>query len=194
MVANKQLGQLRIIAGEWRGRPLQFPAESGLRPTHDRIRETLFNWLQADIVDANCLDLFAGSGALGFESLSRGAAHVTMLETSFDVYTSLVANKSKLKAENLTVLHRSFSSELPTLEQGPFDLVFLDPPYHQGWLEKAIAWLCNNELLNDSALVYVEAEAELDLSFVERYLQPYKHKKTRQVQYALYTLEASIKA
>lgn len=186
VTANKQLGQLRIIAGQWRGRALHFPVESGLRPTHDRIRETLFNWLQGDIVGANCLDLFAGSGALGFEALSRGAAHATMCEANFDVYTALTANQSRLNATNLTLLHRRFSPDLPILAQGPFDLVFLDPPYHENWLAKAVAWLANNALLAESALVYIEAEADLDLSFVEQYLQPVKHKSTKQVQYSLF--------
>jgi 16S rRNA (guanine966-N2)-methyltransferase len=145
---------LRIIGGKWRGRKITFPSVDGLRPTHDRIRETLFNWLMHDVVDANCLDLFAGSGALGLEALSRGAQQVTFIDTNVQVCQSLRDILSELSA-NAIVLHDSFES-LST--PSPFDLVFLDPPFGSGLLSPAIAWLEAKNILTDSARVYIEVE------------------------------------
>ncbi|MDF1653964.1 MAG: 16S rRNA (guanine(966)-N(2))-methyltransferase RsmD [Coxiellaceae bacterium] len=184
---NRKLGQLRIIAGEWRGRCIQFPIESGLRPTHDRIRETLFNWLQADIAGANCLDLFAGSGALGFEALSRGAKHTTFVESDITVSQALKVSQQKLQTDNVSIFNQPFSSDMPALSTGPFDLVFLDPPYEENLIEQSVLWLCNNDMLSEHALVFIECEKEYDLSVVDKYLEQVKLKHTRHICYGLYT-------
>ncbi len=182
---NKQLGRLRIIAGEWRGRSIEFAEAHGVRPTHDRIRETLFNWLQGDIVDAKCLDLFAGSGALGFEALSRGADSVTMMESDRAVYKQLTAAKDLLKADKAMILQQPFRDTLGPVSGGPFDVVFLDPPYEQDLLLPAVTWLCNQQMVSDNALIYVEAEVGFDIDKLTAYFDIYRHKKGRNVQYAL---------
>lgn len=152
--------QLRIIGGQWRSRRLSFPAIEGLRPTLDRIRETLFNWLQHEVEGARVLDAFAGSGALGFEALSRGAKEVFFLEKSSAAATQLKSNLTLLKATNAQVWT---GDSLIWLEQNTteFDLVFLDPPFHQGLLQSAIELL----ELKAGALVYVEHEPELHPSW-----------------------------
>ncbi len=186
---NRKIGQLRIIAGEWRGRLIQFPAETGLRPTHDRIRETLFNWLQTDVVDANCLDLFAGSGALGYEALSRGAKSATFVDPDMTVASALRQTQQILSAEDVAIKNQAFSESMPALSTGPFDLVFLDPPYEHNLIEQSVRWLCNNEMLTEHSLLYVECEKGYDLSVVDKYLENVKLKQTRHIQYGLYALK-----
>lgn len=156
------MNTVRIIGGEWRRRVLRFPDSEGLRPTPDRVRETLFNWLGQDLTGLNCLDLFAGSGALGFEAASRGAAKVVMVETSPKVLAALEANKNTLQANGRLQIVRSdavkFASSLPT-EGVRFDVMFLDPPYKQGWIERLAPLL--PELMVEDGVVYVEAEHAL---------------------------------
>lgn len=116
---------LQIIAGDYRHRKIQFIEADGLRPTGARIRETLFNWLAPDIIGKTCLDLFAGSGILGFEALSRGAKHVTFVEKNRYVAKQIADNINTLKIPNATLLNTDFSTAL----SGQYDVVFLDPPY-----------------------------------------------------------------
>ncbi len=155
-------GKVRIIGGQWRSRVLRFSASSELRPTPDRIRETLFNWLAFDITGAYCLDLFAGSGALGFEALSRGAAFVAMVEQSPPVVASLRENAQLLGAVDKVAI---YSAAIPQWQLPPmphkFDIVFLDPPFHHNWLPICWQWLEDQQCLAADALVYVEAEREL---------------------------------
>ncbi len=165
---GKSAGKIRIIAGKYKGRKLPVLMEEGLRPTTDRVKETVFNWLMPYISQANCLDCFAGSGGLGFEALSRGADQVTLVELNRTAAKQLLANKELLKADNLTVVH---SDALSFLKEGflkpgltvsapkPFDLVFLDPPFRQQLVEQA-AQLLNHSSLAEQALIYVEMEAE----------------------------------
>ena len=120
--------QLRIIGGEWKRRQLAFASIEGLRPTPDRVRETLFNWLMWDIQNAQVLDICTGSGALSFEALSRGAKHVTMIEPDRTQAQFLKQNIQLLKAENCLLKVTTAQQALPTLKSS-FDLVFLDPPY-----------------------------------------------------------------
>ncbi len=155
--------RLRIIAGRWRGRKLDFPARPGLRPTPDRVRETLFNWLQPVIPGAHCLDLFAGSGALGWEALSRGAAGVVMVDSDRSVVKNLRDNGKRLGAEGLTVLQGRALEYLAGSPAGPFDIVFLDPPYRQGLLPGCIHQLERGGWLAPHAWIYVESEAGLPL-------------------------------
>ncbi len=120
--------QVRIIGGQWRGRKLPFPDQQGLRPTADRIRETLFNWLAPLLPGAHCLDLFAGSGALGFEAASRGAARVVLVENNAPAVQVLSANQQRLDAGAVSIVH-SDARQYLTGSQGSFDIVFLDPPF-----------------------------------------------------------------
>jgi len=150
---------VRIIGGQWRRRNLGFPDGEGLRPTPDRVRETLFNWLGQDLTGWDCLDLFAGSGALGFEAGSRGAARSVLVERSPVAFASLKDNARLLQGENLQII-REDALKFVAFTDLRFDLVFLDPPYHQGWLEKLAPLL--PRVLKDDALIYAEAEMPLE--------------------------------
>jgi len=158
---KKATGEVRIIAGKWRGRKLRFPVVEGLRPTPDRVRETLFNWLMPYIQDAVCLDLFAGSGALGFEALSRGAAHVVMVDENKAVCQALRGHADVLATNNATIVHASFPAVLSQLEKQRFNLVFLDPPFYQNLILNCIEQLETSACLQDDALIYVEAESSI---------------------------------
>ena len=148
-------GQIRIIGGQWRGRKLPVPDSPGLRPTTDRVRETLFNWLAPVIVDAQCLDCFAGSGALGLEALSRYAAGATLIEMDRAVSQQLIKNLATLKAGNARVVNSNAMSFLA--QKGtPHNIVFVDPPFRRGLLEETINLLEDNGWLADEALIYVE--------------------------------------
>ena len=156
------LNRLRIIGGQWRGRKLAFPDAPGLRPTPDRVREALLNWLQAEIVGARCLDLFAGSGALGLEALSRGASRVVMVDESSAATRQLEDNLQLLKCDDASVVRLSAQS---FLERGPgdarYDVVFLDPPFEQGLITPCVQLLEKNNWLAPGALIYIESEKSL---------------------------------
>ncbi|CAK0744824.1 16S rRNA m(2)G966 methyltransferase [Gammaproteobacteria bacterium] len=153
--------QLRIIGGQWRGRRLPFPDAVGLRPTPDRVRETLFNWLQGVVTGARCLDLFAGSGALGLEALSRGAAKTVLVEHNPMVATALRKHLVQLD----TVGHgQVVQADAMNYLQGPsqpFDIVFLDPPFHQGWIARCCPLLEERGWLAQGAWIYLETEVGL---------------------------------
>ena len=157
------MNTVRIIAGAWRRRVLHFPDALGLRPTPDRVRETLFNWLGQDLSGWNCLDLFAGSGALGFEAASRGAERVVLVDAAAKVVAALADNARQIGIESRLEIVRAdavkFASSLRSAG-ARFDLVFLDPPYRQGWLDR-LAPLLSDLLTADGAL-YVEAECALE--------------------------------
>lgn len=161
MAASKQ--EIRIIGGRFRSRKLRFPETEGLRPTPDRVRETLFNWLRDSTEGARCLDLYAGSGALGFEAVSRGARRVVMVDAQKPVTQSLKAHCDMLDVPEVVVVTanaRDFlkgSSEI-------FDVVFLDPPFRKGWLPSAGILLEKGGWLAPLALIYVEAERDFDFS------------------------------
>jgi len=158
-----KMNSVRIVGGQWRRRVLRFPDAEGLRPTPDRVRETLFNWLGQDLTGLSCLDLFAGSGALGFEAASRGAAPVVMVENSPRVIAVLEENASLLKAGTALRIVRSDAVKFASSQRESgtrFDVVFLDPPYKQGWLEKLEPLL--TELVAADGALYVESEGALD--------------------------------
>ena len=182
-------GQIRIIGGQWRGRKLPVPESPGLRPTTDRVRETLFNWLAPSIVDANCLDCFAGSGALGLEALSRYAANATLLEMERGVAQQLQKNLATLKASNAKVVN---TNTLAFLAQAgaPHNIVFVDPPFRKGLLEETLKLLENNGWLSDEALIYIESEVENGLPPVPENWHVYREKVAGQVAYRLYQREA----
>jgi len=146
--------QVRIIGGQWRRRQLQFPSAAELRPTPDRVRETVFNWLGQTLDGKDCLDLFAGSGALGFEAASRAAGHVVMVERDRIAYAALVANAKTLQADNVELRCEDAFGFLDS-DQRLFDVVFLDPPYRQDSLPHLLTKLRGH--LAAGGLVYLEA-------------------------------------
>ena len=154
------MNSVRIIGGEWRRRVLRFPDSEGLRPTPDRVRETLFNWLGQDLDGWHCLDLFAGSGALGFEAASRGAARVVMIEHGPKVMAALQQNAELLKASGVLEIKRADALQYLSSTSLKFDLIFLDPPYHKGWIPRLEPLLA--KVLKEDAAVYVEAEHEIE--------------------------------
>ena len=176
-------GQVRIIAGTLRGSKLPVENRPGLRPTADRVRETLFNWLQSHIAGKRVLDLFAGTGALGFEAASRGAAEVVMLERDPQLATGLRATAERLKA---TAVRVECADALTWLAQPPeprFDLVFVDPPFSADlWTAAAKAvqpWLA------EDAWIYVESGHAADFALPPAW-EPWREGRTREVRYALY--------
>jgi len=177
--------RLRLIGGALRGRLIEFTEEPGLRPTPDRVRETLFNWLQPLIAGSHCLDLFAGSGALGFEALSRGASSVTLVEHSVTVGAVLRANASRLGATEIEI---TTSEAIAWLRRGVkrrYDIVFLDPPFHSGLLEQALDVLGNGEILSPGALVYLESDSNEAPPQTPEGWSVYRDKRAGQVAYRL---------
>lgn len=181
-------GQIRLIGGLWRGRKLPVLDSEGLRPTSDRTKETLFNWLMFDIREGRCLDLFAGSGSLGFEALSRGAAEVLLIEKNPNVAKQLSKNLASLPAAPGRVLHQDALQFLKTSGHA-FDVVFLDPPFHQQLLSEACALLETNGWLSEHAKIYVEREQAAALVLPANW-QLLKNKQAGQVSYQLYQREA----
>jgi 16S rRNA (guanine966-N2)-methyltransferase len=149
---------VRINAGVWRSRLLKFPDVEGLRPTPERVRQTVFNWLGQDLTGKNCLDLFAGTGAFGFEALSRNAKQVVLVEYARPAYQALLQNQALLKAENSHVVQQDALQFLATNQQ-QFDVIFCDPPYHKGWLDKLLPILSQH--LSSEGVLYVEAEFQI---------------------------------
>ncbi|MBU3824056.1 MAG: 16S rRNA (guanine(966)-N(2))-methyltransferase RsmD [Candidatus Oceanisphaera merdipullorum] len=183
-------GQIRVIGGQWRGRKLPVLNSEGLRPTSDRTKETLFNWLMFDIREALCLDLFAGSGSLGFEALSRGAAEVVLIEKDANVAKQLTQNLASLPAAPGRVIHQDALAFLQNPGRA-FEVVFLDPPFHQQLLAKACQLLETNGWLSEHAKIYIEHEQAADLSLPTNW-QMLKNKQAGQVSYQLYQREAQL--
>ena len=178
------LGSIRIIAGKYRGRKLPVLMAEGLRPTTDRVKETLFNWLMPYINEANCLDCFAGAGSLGFEALSRGAKKVSLIELNKAAIKQLLANKQLLKSENVVVYNANVLEFLKTPTPNKFDLVFIDPPFRQNLVSQTCE-LLENDWLTEQALIYVEMEAEGNQQLPNNW-QLLKEKIAGQVAYRLY--------
>ena len=153
------MNTVRIIGGQYRRRVLKFPDSEGLRPTPDRVRETLFNWLGQELDGWHCLDIFAGSGALGFEAASRGAARVVMVEQSAKVLAALRANAEMLQNPREVEIIRADALQYLASPKAKFDLIFLDPPYHKGWIARLEPLLTG--VLNEDGALYVEAEYEI---------------------------------
>ncbi|MGF1765153.1 16S rRNA (guanine(966)-N(2))-methyltransferase RsmD [Aliivibrio kagoshimensis] len=185
---KKRDGSIRIISGLWRGRKLPVHDSEGLRPTTDRVKETVFNWLAQDIPRSNCLDIFAGSGGLGFEALSRGADKVTMIELDKNAHHQLITNKNTLKSEKIEIIH---ANALDYLQQSgqPYDLVFIDPPFRKGLLEDTIKQLEANQWLANNALIYIETEKEISHIDAPAHWTLYREKTAGQVCYRLYQRE-----
>lgn len=179
---QKGSGTLRIIGGDWRGRRLEFPSSPNLRPTGDRIRETLFNWLAAEVGGSRCLDLFAGSGALGLEALSRGARHCTFLETSSAAIEGINAHLSLLNAVDRG---RVINTNALSWRDDPFDIVFVDPPFSENLAIDSLRHLINNQLLTHSALVYLEVASTTSLEDLPPALSIIRDKQSGAVRYLL---------
>ncbi len=174
------MSRVRIIGGDWRSRLIDVSTVKGLRPTPDRVRETLFNWLGQDLDGKTCLDLFAGSGALGFEAASRGAEKVTMIEQDAVAFAALQHNVKTLHASCVQIVRGDALKFARSVIQ-PFDVVFLDPPYRAGWIERMAPLL--PDLLAKNGVVYVEAEYEIEN--IDR-LTRIKRGKAGQVYYHLF--------
>ncbi len=177
---------LRIIGGAWRGRKLRFPAASAIRPTPSRVRETLFNWLGAAIHGARCLDLFAGSGALGLEALSRGAAHVTFIEQDAKAAAALVALLGEWQAGASAHVERGDALRYLSGAAQPCDLVFLDPPFGSTLLSRAAALLAERGWLRGGARVYVECAAREALPPLPASWRLLRAKRAGEVGYHLF--------
>jgi len=180
-----QPNQVRIIAGQWRSRKINFPEVVGLRPSSDRVRETLFNWLMNEISGAHCLDLFAGSGILGLEALSRGAARVVAVDESALVIKALRQNAVILATNKLQCVQAAWPAVIKQLKE-PFDIVFLDPPFGQGLIEGCCASLVENNLLNSNAWIYVEMEVAAVLPKFPENWELFREMKTQQVRVLLF--------
>jgi 16S rRNA (guanine966-N2)-methyltransferase len=176
---------VRIIGGIWRGRRVRFPDIPGLRPTPDRVRETLFNWLQNSIVGARCLDLFAGSGALGIEALSRGAGHAVFVEQTPGVCRVLQQSLAALRATaNARIMEMGAARYLRTPVE-PFDIVFLDPPFGQNTLAEYIPMIEAGGWLKPAGLLYLENERESGVPTLPPHWELLKSKSAGQVGYHL---------
>lgn len=178
--------QLRIIGGQWRSRRFAFTEQPGLRPTPDRVRETLFNWLSGELDGARCLDPFAGSGALTLEALSRGAAFALACDTSRDVVQTLRSHLQTLGCSHAEVCQQDALGLLATPATQPFDMVFLDPPFRQGLLEPSCAALEANGWLTRHAWIYTESEAAPAVLTHPANWQLYREKRAGQVWYSLW--------
>lgn len=175
--------KVRIIGGVWRSRLICFPEAAGLRPTGDRVRETLFNWLGQTLEGKTCLDLFAGSGALGFEALSRGARAVVMVESNPAVFRALQDNAAKLGAHDLE-LNCADAVKFLLQDRRSYDVIFLDPPFHRGLPEDLMPQLAAR--LAPDGMLYVESERELQAAAPWRL---WRSGKSGQVYYGLLILQ-----
>lgn len=188
MSTRNKSNHIRIIGGQWRSRRLPVLDEQGLRPTTDRVRETLFNWLMHELSGARCLDLFAGSGALGLEALSRGAEFVQFVE--------LVKPSAGQIEQNLAILldrpvetadvHRGDAIAYLREQSTAFDLVFLDPPFGTTLLVDAIDALANSDALSTGALVYIEQDATADSPSLPDHWSLHREAQAGRCRFALY--------
>lgn len=180
-------GRVRIIAGDWRRRSLEFPAVDDVRPTPDRVRETVFNWVTPVLPGSRCLDLFAGSGALGLEALSRGAGQATFVDQSRALMKALRANLATLDAGNCEVVESDVMAFLGRENDGDaMDLVFLDPPFRAGFVEPVCDRLAAGGWVKAGSLVYIEHESDLPEPLLPRNWALSRRKTAGQVCYSLY--------
>lgn len=195
-MASQKHNKIRIIAGRLRGRNITFSDSPGLRPTGDRLRETLFSWLQPFLVESKVLDLFAGSGALGFEAVSRGAAHVTMVEKSRKVCAVLRQNAAQLELNDVTIICLDALDLLSDTARGnqdcasgPFDIVFVDPPFGEHLHQTAIDKLSQSQWLVKNSLVVIESDRRAGQCTVPAAWQLQKEKTAGEVHLQLYQIQ-----
>lgn len=183
--SHSTMGSIRIIAGKHRGRKLPVLSSEGLRPTTDRVKETLFNWLMPYIHDAKCLDCFAGAGSLGFEAYSRGAAKVTMLEKDKAACHQLKTNTKLLDSDKCDIHCTDSLQFLASQPATVQDIVFIDPPFNLGFVEKVVPLIAQGWVATDS-LVYIETEQQFSTAVIPPHWHLLKEKKAGQVCYRLY--------
>lgn len=175
---------IRIVGGQYRRTAIDVPDLPGLRPTPDRVRETLFNWLthlwQGEFAGKQVLDLFAGSGALGFEAASRGVTHVQLVESNRQAILALRKLQDRLKAQTVTIHAGEAQQILTRLDNTKYDLIFLDPPFGQGWFPGLLDRI--SPLLNSNGLVYIESDSAVDVP--ENYIAV-RHGRAGAVHYQL---------
>jgi 16S rRNA (guanine966-N2)-methyltransferase len=182
-------GFVRIISGLWRGKKLPVYDTQGLRPTTDRVKETLFNWLAQDIPHAKCLDLFAGAGSLGFEAASRQADKVTMIELNPTVFKQLKQNSTTLNASNIELVNGDAMQYL-SKPGSPHHIVFIDPPFRQGLVNQTCQYLEENQWLSNDAMIYLEAEKEWPMEDLPINWELHREKTAGQVCYRLFIRKA----
>ena len=190
MTKHQSERSIRIIGGNWRSRKISFPNRGGIRPTPDRVRETLFNWLAPYIAGSRCLELYAGSGVLSMEALSRGARHVTLIERDQEAWQWLVANLARLCGdESRYTCTRDAALHWLPRNRGAFDIVFLDPPFDSDELGPALAALVSGNALVDGSLVYLETPVPVDASTLPAGYSMIRQKRAGQVHYCLCELQ-----
>ena len=182
---TSKAGRLRIVAGNWRSRLLDIADVEGLRPTSERIRETLFNWLAPHIHGARCLDLFAGTGALGLEALSRGAASAVFVERDAVAERRLRNNVELLGADTAEIVSGDARDFLRSNSAAPFNIVFLDPPFAGNLLGETCRLLVDSRQLADGALIYLEDEGSREETELPQGWKVLKHKTAGNVRYML---------
>ncbi|CRK85754.1 Ribosomal RNA small subunit methyltransferase D [Candidatus Providencia siddallii] len=182
---TKQLLQIRVISGKWRGRKIILKNENNLRPTTNKTKETLFNWLTPVIQNANCLDCYAGSGSLGFEALSRFAKQTTFIELNKNNVQYLIKNKIQLQANNATVIKGSIFTVLNKIND-IFNVVFIDPPFYKNLLYKSIQFLEKKQCLSDKSFIYIESEIDLILKNIPINWHLYRERVTGRVVFRLF--------
>lgn len=180
---------VRIIGGVFKRRQITFVDIDGLRPTPDRLRETIFNWLMGDLMDANVLDVCAGSGVLGFESLSRGAAYAVMIEKNPQQFKQLQISAQNLNIkEHTTLICQDCLTAIKNLDT-PFDVIFIDPPYLANLWQAILDALLTQNLIKSTTLIYIESDKPLDI-FVTKYaLKQLKSAKVGQVYAGIFKLD-----
>lgn len=185
----RKRSELRIIGGQWRGRKLLFTPAEGLRPTTDRVRETLFNWLAPHLHGARCADLFAGSGALGLEALSRGAAHCDFVDSSKQVLAQIDSHLTTLAGTDRGYCHLMPAQQFLDSASEPYDIVFIDPPFGRALAEPTCTLLENRQLLTDQAMVYLETAATDPCPAVPQRWRLHREKTAGGVAYRLYSID-----
>jgi len=182
-------GKVRIIGGKWRRRLLSFPGVNGLRPTPDAVRETVFNWLMPYINDRACLDLYAGSGALGFEAVSRGAASAVLVEKNPKAVRALRQNQQTIDAGHQVSVTACAALQYLSTANTRFDLIFLDPPFATDELEKACYQLQKHGLIAPGGLIYLEHASDRELVYLPENWRELKSSQRGGVCYTLYQNE-----
>ena len=177
---------LRIIGGMWRSRRVHFINSKKIRPTPDRVRETLFNWLANYVENALCLDLFAGSGALAFEAVSRGAKHAILVEEDAKIVAQLKQQKEIFQTNAVEIKHQNALKYIQA-DTKQYDIIFLDPPFNSDLLEKTVSLLIERQLLSSKGLLYVESAANQPVSEPLKTLTCVREKISGEVRYALYS-------
>ncbi len=177
---------LRIIGGRWRGRTFSIPNIPALRPTPNRIRETLFNWLGKNILHRHCLDIFSGSGALGLEALSRGAAHGTFVDDNSLAVEHLQKSLAFIDKDNYHIIHDNALHYLSQRNHRKYNMIFVDPPFNKGLVEETCQLIEKNNWLDESSLVYIEHESSLPQLSIPKHWHLEKESSAGQVCCKLY--------